>query len=278
MKSFQAMPFELNNLVAAPFDTGAWMLSLLSLVIFAILGWMLSLKLKDVSIVDSMWSLMFMLSLLVYVLTADSLGWRVGLLFVMVSIWALRLSLYITLRNHGKGEDARYQAIRKNNQPNFEFKSLYIVFGLQALLAWLISLPLLAAASGQTPLGLLDVAAVALWLLGMFFEVLGDAQLARFKSDPANAGEVLNTGLWRYTRHPNYFGECTLWWGYFLLALSAGAAWTIVAPALMTFLLLRVSGVSLLEKDISKRRPEYQQYIRNTNAFLPGPSRRNGNS
>lgn len=268
------MPFDLASLVAAPFDAGAWVLSLLALVIFAVMGWLLSLRLKDVSIVDSMWSLMFLLSLLTYVLDADALGPRVGLLFVMVTIWALRLSVYITLRNHGEGEDARYQEIRKNNQPNFEFKSLFIVFGLQALLAWVISLPLLAAASGQSPLGILDVAALALWSLGMFFEVLGDAQLARFKSDPDNAGKVLNTGLWRYTRHPNYFGECALWWGYFLLALSAGAAWTIVAPALMTFLLLRVSGVSLLEKDISDRRPGYQEYIRNTNAFLPGSSRR----
>jgi steroid 5-alpha reductase family enzyme len=268
------MPFELASLAEAPFDTGAWMLSLLALLTFAVFGWLVSLKLKDVSIVDSMWSLMFLLSLGVYWLTADSLGWRVGLLFVLVSIWALRLSVYITLRNHGQGEDARYQEIRRNNQPNFEFKSLYIVFVLQAVLAWVISLPLLAAASGQSPLGILDMVAIALWLLGMVFEVVGDKQLARFKSNPENAGKVLDTGLWRYTRHPNYFGECALWWGYFLLALSAGAAWTIVAPALMTFLLLRVSGVKLLEKDISDRRPDYQEYIRNTNAFFPGPSRR----
>jgi steroid 5-alpha reductase family enzyme len=147
------------------------------------------------------------------------------------------------------------------------------VFGLQAALAWVISLPLLAATGSTAPLGWLDAAGVALWLVGMIFEAGGDWQLARFKRDPANRGKVLDTGLWRYTRHPNYFGDFCVWWGFFLIALSAGGWWSIVGPLAMSFLLLKVSGVALLEKDIGERRPAYRDYIRRTNAFFPGPPR-----
>ena len=236
-------------------------------------GWIISLIRKDVSIVDSMWSLMFVLSLASYMVMSGNTGTRALLVLTLATIWAVRLSGYITVRNHGEGEDYRYQQIRANNQPNFEFKSLYIVFGLQALLAWIISFPMLAAASSEAPLGWVDFLGVALWLTGMFFEVIGDAQLARFKRDPANKGQVMDRGLWRYTRHPNYFGEFVLHWGFFALAISAGGAWTIFAPLLMSFLLIRVSGVAMLEKDIAERRPAYRQYIRSTNAFFPGPSR-----
>ena len=176
----------------------------------------------------------------------------------MVAAWALRLSLYITVRNHGQPEDRRYAAIRANNQPHFWLKSLYIVFLLQGFLAWVICLPAIAAVSGQTPPGPLDYAGVLLWLAGMYFEVVGDYQLSRFRRSGAPQGAVLDTGLWRYTRHPNYFGEALVWWGFYLLALSAGAWWTVFAPLLMTFLLLRVSGVALLEKDICDRRPAYR--------------------
>ena len=137
-------------------------------------------------------------------------------------------------------------------------------------MAWIISLPLAAAISGQSAIGFLDYAAIALFMVGFVFEAMGDLQLSRFRRNPENAGKVLDQGLWRYTRHPNYFGNFTIWWGFYLFALSAGAWWTIVSPLLMTFLLLRVSGVALLEKDIGSRRPQYQQYIRQTNAFFPG--------
>lgn len=262
-------------LISAPFDLNAYLMVLLPVLGLAIAAWLLSLKLGDVSIVDSLWSVMFLLALGVYLIVADPLGWRVELIFILVAAWALRLSGYITWRNHGRGEDHRYQAIRRNNQPNFEFKSLYLVFGLQGFLAWVICLPTLAAVSGQTPPGPLDYAGVVLWLTGMFFEVVGDAQLARFRANRSNDDAVLNTGLWRYTRHPNYFGEFLIWWGFYLLALSAGGGWTVFAPLLMSFLLLRVSGVAMLEKDISQRRPAYQDYLRQTNAFFPGPPREN---
>jgi steroid 5-alpha reductase family enzyme len=198
-------------------------------------------------------------------------GW---LVLALTAVWALRLSLHITIRNHGASEDRRYQAIRRNNQPGFAWKSLYIVFGLQALLAWIIAMPLAAAMSSPGPLGWLDAIAAAAWLVGMVFEVVGDAQLARFRADPGNRGEVLDRGLWRWTRHPNYFGECLLWWGFFGFALAAGAWWTVFSPILMTFLLLRVSGVTLLEQDIGERRPAYADYIRRTSAFVPWPPAR----
>jgi steroid 5-alpha reductase family enzyme len=243
-------------------------LSYAAMAIFALAGWLLSLVKRDVSIVDSLWSLFFLLGFGVYV-AASAESPRTGLLIALVSLWALRLSIYLTWRNWGEPEDHRYQVIRARNEPNFSVKSVYLIFGFQVVLAGIIAFPLFTAASSTAPLGPLDWVGVALWLLGMFFEVVGDWQLARFKSNPAQKGRVLNTGLWRYTRHPNYFGETALWWGYYAIALSAGAWWTIFAPLLMTLLLLKVSGVALLEKDIGERRPAYADYVRRTNAFLP---------
>ncbi len=245
-----------------------------ALLVVAVVFWLISLLRNDVSTVDSLWSLMFLLAALVYAGTSGAGGPRETIVLLLVGIWALRLSVYITWRNHGQPEDYRYQQIRANNEPGFRYKSLYIVFGLQAALAWVISLPLAAAISGQAAIGWLDYAGMALWLTGMFFEAVGDWQLSRFRKDPQNKGKVLDTGLWRYTRHPNYFGNFTLWWGFYLVALSAGGWWSIISPLLMTLLLLKVSGVALLEKDISGRRPQYQQYIRRTNAFFPGLPRK----
>ena len=241
-----------------------------ALLVVAVVFWLVSLWRDDVSIVDSLWSLMFLLVALVYAAVSTESGPRELLVLGMVAVWALRLSAYISWRNHGQPEDYRYREIRANNEPGFRFKSLYIVFILQAALAWVISLPLAAAISGPGSLGFLDYAGIALWITGMVFEAVGDFQLSSFRKDPRNRGKVLDSGLWRYTRHPNYFGNATLWWGFYLVALSAGGWWTIVAPLLMTFLLLKVSGVALLEKDISGRRPEYRRYIQRTNAFIPG--------
>jgi steroid 5-alpha reductase family enzyme len=161
--------------------------------------------------------------------------------------------------------------MRADNEPGFWLKSLYMVFGVQAILAWMISLPLLGAVLGASPLGWLDYLAVALWLVGFAFEAIGDQQLTRFKADPANRGKVLDRGLWRYSRHPNYFGEACIWWSFYLFALAAGAWWTILGPVLMTYLLLRVSGVTLAEQELVERQPAYCDYIRRTNAFFPGP-------
>lgn len=244
---------------------------------FSVAAWLVSVAKSNVSIVDSLWSLMILLSLLAYLYFAGSSGPRTLILVSLLGVWAVRLSLHIAIRNHGEPEDRRYQAIRARNQPYFEWKSLYIVFLLQGFLAWVICLPVVAAVNGQTPPGPLDFAAFGLWAFGMFFEVVGDYQLARFRRGRTSSGEVLNSGLWRYTRHPNYFGEAVIWWGFYLFAFSAGAWWTVFAPLLMTILLLKVSGVSLLEKDIQERRPAYKDYIRRTNAFIPGRPRESTN-
>ena len=241
-----------------------WMLG------FAVLGWLVSLVRRNVDVVDSLWSLMFLLALLVYAgFPPETVRGR--LLLVLVAIWALRLSIYITARNWGHGEDRRYQEIRARNEPGFAFSSVYRVFGFQALLAWVISLPLHGAVGSETPFGWLDYLGVALWLVGFSFEAGGDWQLARFKRDPANAGKVMDRGFWRYTRHPNYFGDFAQWWAFYLIALAGGAWWSFIGPLLMSVLLLRVSGVKLLERDIGERRPAYAEYIRRTNAFFPGP-------
>lgn len=242
---------------------------LAAMLLLAVGGWLLSLAMRDVSIVDSLWSLFFLLAVLVYAVTAAA-GPRTILLISLVAVWAVRLAGYLTWRNWGEPEDRRYQAIRERNQPGFAWKSLYLVFGLQAILAWIIAMPLFAGISSAEQLTALDYAGVALWVFGFGFETVGDWQLARFKANPANRGRVLDSGLWRYTRHPNYFGEATLWWGFYLIALAGGGWWTVFAPLLMTLLLLKVSGVSLLEQDIHERRPAYRDYIARTNAFIPG--------
>lgn len=251
-------------------DWGAYGLALAAILTVAAAFWVISLVRNDVSIVDSLWSMMFLLMLALYMAVSDTSGPRAWLVLSMVAVWAIRLSAFIAMRNHGEPEDHRYQTIRKNNEPNFRFKSLYIVFGLQAVLAGFIALPLLFAASSAGPLGWLDLIGVTLWFAGMYFEVTGDQQLKNFRADPDNKGRVLNTGLWGITRHPNYFGEFTLWWGYYCLALAAGGWWTILSPLLMSVLLLKVSGVALLESTIQERRPGYAEYVNSTNAFFPG--------
>ncbi|HSG66298.1 MAG TPA: DUF1295 domain-containing protein, partial [Gammaproteobacteria bacterium] len=230
-------------------NLAAYLGSGLALVGVALLAWLVSLVKRDVSIVDSLWSLMFLGILVIYAAITGANGPRAILLTGLVAVWALRLSAHIAWRNRGQPEDHRYREIRRNNEPGFALKSLYIVFGLQALLAWIIAVPLAVGTGGDEPLGVIDLIGLLLWIGGFGIESIGDWQLARFKRQPANRGRVLDTGLWAYTRHPNYFGECVLWWGYYAIALSAGGWWTAFAPLLMTFLLLRVSGVALLERD-----------------------------
>jgi steroid 5-alpha reductase family enzyme len=213
---------------------------------------------------------MFILTAFVYAAAAPRpLQPRAILVLVLIVVWGLRLSIHITRRNWGHGEEPRYQAIRARNQPHFALKSLYLVFALQALLAWIISSPLLGSILSDKSLGPVDAAGALLWLLGLIFEAGGDWQLARFTADPANKGRVLDQGLWRYTRHPNYFGDFCVWWGFYLMALAAGAWWSIVGPLIMSLLLMRVSGVTLLESSIAQRRPAYTDYIRRTSAFWP---------
>jgi steroid 5-alpha reductase family enzyme len=245
----------------------------------ALLTWVASVARRDVSLVDRAWSLFIAGAAVAYFTLLPAPGVRGGWMVALVLAWALRLSLYITARNWGQGEDHRYREIRARNEPNFAFKSLVLVFALQAVLAWIVSAPFLVAMSGARPIGGLDAVGLALAAFGIVFEAVGDSQMARFKADQANSGAVMDRGLWRYTRHPNYFGEACVWWGLWLAALAGAGwagAWSVVSPLLMTVLLLKVSGVSLLEKDIGERRPAYRDYVARTNAFVPGRPRRRG--
>jgi len=234
--------------------------------------WLVSLVRRDVSIVDIWWGPGFALLGAVAFALGPAGSPRRALLFGLVTIWSARLAGYLAWRNHGQREDPRYARMRRHHGVRFPFVSLATVFGLQAVLQWFVSLPLQLAqlVPGTRPLGAFDALGVALFATGLFFETVGDAQLARFKADAANRGRVMDRGLWRYTRHPNYFGDCLVWWGLFAIAAATPAGpWTIASPLLMTFLLLRVSGVALLERSLVRTRPAYRDYIERTSAFFP---------
>jgi len=251
-------------------------IELYGIALLVILGtmvilWLVSLQLKNSSIVDIFWGTGFVIANWVYfILTPDGFPLRKWLIGILVTIWGMRLSLHILRRNWGKPEDFRYQVWRRDAGARWWWLSFFRVFLLQGMLMWIISAPLLAAQLGSKPahLILFDFLGVAVWGFGFFFEAVGDLQLARFKADPVNKGKVMDRGVWRYTRHPNYFGDASQWWGYYLIAAFAGGWWTIFGPILMTLFLLRVSGVTLLEKTLEKR-PGYKEYIQKTSAFIP---------
>jgi steroid 5-alpha reductase family enzyme len=239
--------------------------------------WLVSLRLRNASIVDVYWGPGFAAIAALSFALAEAPGPRAALLLAMASLWGLRLGAFLAWRSRGRGEDLRYAAMRRRHGERFGRVSLYTVFALQAALMWVISLPLQLAAlrPGAAPLGALDALGVALAATGLFFEAVGDWQLARFKADPQNRGRVMDRGLWRYTRHPNYFGDSLVWWGLFAVAASTPAGpWTVASPALLTFLLLRVSGVPLLERSLARTRLGYRDYVERTSAFLPLPPRR----
>ena len=237
--------------------------------------WGLSVRLRDASIVDPFWGPGFALIAWASVLVAGPSP-RGLLLAALVTAWGLRLGLHLAWRSRGHGEDRRYAAMRAGHGERFWWVSLFTVFLLQAALMWSVSLPLQAgAALGRAaPLGLLEAAGTAVFAVGLVFETLADAQLARFIADPANRGRVMDQGLWAWTRHPNYFGDFLVWWGLGLIALGTGAWWSLAGPLLMSVLLLRVSGVTLLESTITERRPGYAAYAARTSAFFPRPPRR----
>jgi steroid 5-alpha reductase family enzyme len=238
--------------------------------------WLLSLVLRDASIVDIFWGLGFVvIAGLSFWWTQDGEAPRRGLLVTLVSLWGLRLAAYLFWRNAGRGEDPRYAAMRRHWGARFWWVSLFTVFALQGVLMWLVSLPVqLGQLAPGGALNALDALGVALFAVGLCFEAVGDWQLARFKADPAHAGQVMDRGLWRYTRHPNYFGDFCVWWGLFVIALATPyGPWTLVGPVVMSVLLMRVSGVPLLERSMHKRRPGYVEYVKRTSAFFPRPPR-----
>ena len=237
--------------------------------------WLLSLKLRDASIVDIAWGPAFAVVAWVTFSLADGDDTRRVLLAVLPTLWGVRLGAYLAMRANGRGEDFRYRAMRRKHGSRFPLVSLATVFGIQGVLIWTVSLPVQVAQTGVDAIGVLDYLGVGGWAIGMFFEAVGDGQLSRFRADPSNEGKVMDRGLWRYTRHPNYFGDFMVWWGVYLIALSAGGAWwTILGPIVMTTLLTRVSGKALLEKSLRKRREGYEEYARRTSGFFPRPPKR----
>ena len=242
-----------------------------------VLLWIVSLLIRDVSIVDIFWGLGFVGVAWTTLVVSGSEGHRGLALVIMTSVWGIRLAAYLAWRNLGKGEDYRYVEMRAARGAAFWWQSLYIIFGFQGLLILVVSLPLVAGIGTYGDRGINIVGAVGLGLfaIGLFFETVGDWQLARFKKDPANKGQVMDRGLWRYTRHPNYFGDFLVWWGIAAVASpDPERLWVLVGPLVMTVMLVRVSGVGLLEKKLRKRRPGYEDYIRRTSAFFPRPPKR----
>jgi steroid 5-alpha reductase family enzyme len=225
-------------------------------------------------IVDIAWGLGFVTVAWAAVVRADVVGTRLWVVAALVTIWGLRLAVHVGLRQRGKPEDFRYRKWREDWGQWFVPRTILQVFGLQGLLMLFVGMPIIVVgASSQDGIGLLEVVGTALWAIGFFFETVGDLQLARFKSDTANKGRVMTTGLWSLTRHPNYFGEVALWWGIGLVALSSEMGWLgLIGPATITFLLLKVSGIPMLEKRYEGD-PEFEEYKAVTSAFFPLPPR-----
>ncbi len=251
----------------------------LAIVVLLFTTWLISLRLADASIIDPVWGLGFVVVAWVARIVAGGHGvpHRQDVLVALTTIWGLRLFVHLAIRHRGQGEDFRYRRMRRKHGDRFGTVSLVTVFGLQAVMMFTVSLPVQV---GQVPdhpsgLGVLGVIGTAVWAVGLFFEAVGDWQLTRFRADPGTAGTVLDSGLWRYTRHPNYFGDVCVWWGLFLITAATGVgAITILSPVLMTVLLVKVSGVPLLEYSLRKRRAGYAEYCRRTSSLVPRPPRR----
>jgi steroid 5-alpha reductase family enzyme len=239
--------------------------------------WTISLSLRNASIVDPFWGMGFVVIAWSSSFWNHSNDFRTLLLTMLTTAWGLRLSLFLMWRNWGHGEDRRYKAMRTYHDKHFWWVSLFSVFLLQGILLWFISMPLQIVAlnriSGED-FSTLDILGIILWSIGITFETVGDWQLAKFNANPANENLVMDRGLWRYTRHPNYFGDFCVWWGIYFIAIDGGALWTIASPILMSILLIKISGVTLLESTITERRPDYIEYQRKTSPFFPWPGKK----
>lgn len=233
--------------------------------------WLISLKARDASLIDLFWAALFALQAAFHLVLADPSGLRAVAVVILVTLWAIRLGAHLARRNLGKGEDRRYAEMRAAGGAGWALRSLVTVFWLQALLAWVIGWPVALTASAAGTPGVIGAIGLGVATLGLLIEALADHQLARFKADAKNRGRVMDRGLWRYSRHPNYFGDAVLWWGLWIVSLEVAGPWTVFAPLLMTVLLLRVSGVPLLEGHLARTRPGYEEYVRRTSAFVPWP-------
>lgn len=243
------------------------------IILFSVtIMWGISVIITDASIVDLFWGVGFVIINATYALMVEELYLRNQIILLLVSIWGVRLFIYLSWRNLGKGEDFRYQEFRrKYGVKRYWWVSFFQTFLLQGVLMLIIASPLLGihANTHSSDLNVLDYAAILVWIIGFTFEAGGDYQLAKFKKDKSNKGKVLNKGFWRYTRHPNYFGDSAVWWSYGLFCLAAGSYWLALGSVLMTLVIIKVSGVSLLEKTLNETKPQYREYVEKTSAFLP---------
>jgi steroid 5-alpha reductase family enzyme len=246
--------------------------ALLFIIAMMTLLWVISIFIKNVSIVDLFWGTGFVIISAFYFIQGGGNETRKILVMSMVAFWGLRLSIYLAWRNHGKGEDFRYREFRKKyGEKRYWWISYFQTFLLQGILMWLISAPLLGVQyfGAERNLGIIDYVAIFLMITGILFEAGGDFQLSVFKSNPANKGKVLNKGFWRYTRHPNYFGDSAVWWAFGLFSIAAGSWLPAMGSIIMTLLIIKVSGVALLEKSLKEQKPQYREYIEKTSAFIP---------
>jgi len=247
-------------------------INLAAVAAMMVVGWLISLIHKNVAVVDTLWGLGFVLIAWITFGLADGYIGRKLLLAGLTTVWGLRLAAYLSWRNLGKDEDPRYGAWREEYGQRFWIVSLFNVFLVQALVMWIVAVSVQFGQAAEIPahLTLFDLVGAGIWLAGFVLETVADWQMARFKSDPANQGKVMDRGLWAYSRHPNYFGEMLIWWGVFVIALAVpDSLWTIISPVTITVVLLKVTGITLTEKTILKKRPEYREYIRKTSAFVP---------
>jgi steroid 5-alpha reductase family enzyme len=246
-----------------------------AVALLILVTWGISLTLHDASVIDPVWGPAFAMVAIIAALDGSGSRSRRWLLLALTLVWGLRLGLHLTRRKlHEREEDRRYRVMREAHPHNFAVWSLGWVYLVQGALVVVISLPLQVAVQRSVALSWAIAPGLIVYAIGLCFEAIGDDQLRRFKADPANRGEVMDRGLWRYTRHPNYFGDACVWWGLWLVALQAGGTWwTVIAPVVMSVLLIRVSGKGLLEKDIGERRPAYASYIERTSGFVPLPPR-----
>lgn len=241
------------------------------IVVMMVGVWLLSIVLADVRVVAIAWGLGFVAVTWTSWAVGDGLGDRSNLIAAMVTIWGLRLAGHLYLRHRGGPDSHRNDPTPQRPGSNFTMTSLFTVFLFQGLLMFVVSLPIQLAMTPTAPaVGIIGILGVVVWGTGFFFETVGDAQLVRFRADPDNEGHVLDWGLWRYTRHPNYFGDSLVWWGIWITAAETGdAVFGIVGPILMTVLLVRFSGVAAVEQGLRERKPAYADYAEGTAAFVP---------
>lgn len=263
----------------APGLLGNLVMTALLILLCQLALWALSIRLRDASIVDIFWGPSFALIAVATWLNVQDVGVesRKLLIVALTCIWSLRLGVYIWLRARGHGEDPRYTAFRKHATGNENIFILRNVYLAQGRAMWITSLPVQVGQFLVRPesIGLIAWIGVAVWTMGFLFETVGDWQLARFRANPANAGRIMDQGLWRYTRHPNYFGDACVWWGLCLIACDHWIGLiSLYGPWRMTHSLVNRTGKALLEKKMRKTRPEYEAYIARTSGFFPWPPKK----